>query len=164
MAMSASTLWSATSHALGRTSTRRLCNGMWRCAARRVGDIYAHEAQDSQRAVELVMLRDVVQHMDIASSVSAVKKIVLESGATFLATSSYTSAANWTCTSPCKNISTGGFYANDFACPPFSFPRPLLVVPSHGTGPCRNHENDVLAIWRIDTLTSHAKGMHAACP
>ena len=125
---------------------------------------YAHEAHDTGRAVELVMLRDVVQHMDIASSMSAIKKIVLESGATFLATSSYTNAANWTCTNPCKNISAGGFYANDFACPPFSFPPPLLVVPSHGTGPCRNHENDVLAIWRIDTLTSHAKGMYAACP
>lgn len=100
--------------------------------------------------MDLIITRDVVQHIPIARAIEGVRKLVLEGGAKFLAMNTYPGGV-WT--SPPRNstmpwarhddprqrcedfakmsVSEGSFYLNDFSCPPWNFPSPLLFTPPH---------------------------------
>ena len=99
---------------------------------------------------DLVIVRDVIQHMTIDSAMKALKSIVLDSGATHLAVTSYSSEE-------CQDhrriaITTDGdFYRNNLHCPPWNLPEPFFKFMS------RLHfheEDDSLEIHRIADLAA----------
>lgn len=130
------------------------------------------------RAVDLIILRDVVQHIPIQRAIKGLRKVILESGAKFIAMSSYPSiwtfpkSIAWICHDDvarrCRffdSIREGEIYPNDFSCPPWSFPVPLFHAPSHTISSLE--DKDYMAIWRVADLVPLVKKMspsELACP
>jgi len=99
---------------------------------------------------DLVIVRDVIQHMTIDSAMKALKSVVLDSGATYLAVTSYSSEE-------CQDqrriaITTDGdFYRNNLHCSPWNLPEPSFKFMSHLHF---HEEDDSLEIYRIADLAA----------
>ena len=104
------------------------------------------------RTFDLIILRDVIQHMTIESAMKAVKSVILDSGATYLATTSYS-------TERCQDqrgiaITTDGdFYRNNLHCPPWDLPEPFFKFESHLQFPDAE-AGDWMEFYRIADLAS----------
>jgi hypothetical protein len=102
----------------------------------------------TSRSFDVVIVRDVIQHMTIQNAMKAVKSIVEDSGARYLALTSYTSDF---CKDQCKTSITndGDWYANDVHCGPWNFPEPFFKFASHLHFP---EEGDFMELYRIEGL------------
>lgn len=100
------------------------------------------------RAFGIVIVRDVIQHMTVNNAVQAIRSVVRDSGAKYLAVTSYSQV---TCSDQCKTAiqGDGGWYMNILHCPPWSMPNPLLKFASHAHFP---KEDDFMEMYRIEDL------------
>lgn len=82
----------------------------------------------------------------------AVKSVILDSGANYLATTSYSSEA---CQDQRKIAITndGDFYRNNLHCPPWSLPAPFFKFESHLQFPDAE-AGDSMELYRIADLVS----------
>jgi len=117
-------------------------------------------------AVDLVHMRDVLQHLRSSSALRALHN-VMSSGARLLVATTFPSdrgagkgaAAN--ATSPLgagrrlqannRKILEGNFFAADLLRSPFNLPRPLRCEPTHP-----HLEADLTCVWRLDNTSRHA--------
>lgn len=99
---------------------------------------------------DLVMIRDVIQHMTMDNALKAVKSVVLDSGATYLAVTSYSLEG-------CQDqrqvaiVTDGGFYRNNLHCPPWNLPEPFFQFKSHSHFP---EEEDSMELYRTADLAA----------
>lgn len=100
------------------------------------------------RPFDIVIVRDVIQHMRLNNAARAIKLIVEESGASYIAVTSFSTER---CTDQCLTAlqSDGGFYHNNLHCPPWNFPEPFYSFPSHDNFP---EEADHMELYRVDDL------------
>ena len=100
------------------------------------------------RAFDVIIVRDVIQHMPIHDAMRAVKLVVEQSGARYLALTSYTTDS---CKDQCETSVTqeGGWYDNDLHCTPWNFPEPFFKFASHLHFP---EEGDFIELYRIEDL------------
>ena len=77
------------------------------------------------RPFDIVIVRDVIQHMTINNAMRAIASIVQESGAKYLAVMSYSDVR---CSDQCKTAipGDGGWYMNNLHCPPWNMPKPFF--------------------------------------
>lgn len=102
------------------------------------------------RPFDIVMVRDVIQHMTVENAMKAFKSIVQQSGARYVAVTSFRAEA---CIDQCvASISSdGGFYLNNLHCPPWNFPEPFFKFSSHQNFP---EEADFMELYRTVDLES----------
>lgn len=100
------------------------------------------------RPFDIVIVRDVIQHMAIKNAMQAIKSVVLQSGANYIAVTSYSDTA---CTHQCKTAiqADGGWYMNNLHCPPWNMPEPFFKFASHVHFP---EEADYMELYRIEDL------------
>ena len=121
-----------------------------------------HTTCDSTpRHFDIVIVRDVIQHMTVNNAMKALKSIVEQSGASYIAVTSFSSV---TCTDQCSAaiLSDGGFYHNNLHCPPWNFPQPFFKFKSHDFFP---EEADYMELYRTaDVKNSVAAWPETPCP
>lgn len=116
---------------------------------------------------DVIMIRDALQHIPILKVQQILHKVILESGAKWLITSSYpeSDTLHHKDTAACHNDEKlfcskgamrngdGGWYPIALDCAPFLFPPPAVKTPSHSTFPI---EHDFMYIYRIDDALKDA--------
>jgi hypothetical protein len=102
----------------------------------------------SPRAFDVIIVRDVIQHMPIHNAMRAVKSIVEESETKYLAMTSFTKDS---CVDQCQTSITeeGGFYHNNLHCTPWNIPEPFFKFASHLHFP---EEGDFMELYRVEDL------------
>lgn len=96
--------------------------------------------------VDLVLCRDVMQHLPTADALAIVDRVIA-SGSTFLLASTYVGGAN-------VEVDPGGCYSPDLTAPPFRFPEPLRLIfdgyhyHAHDTAEVRD-PTKFLALWAL---------------
>ena len=113
------------------------------------------------RSFDVVVVRDVIQHMTVANAMKAIKSIVLKSGGKYFAVTSFSEEG---CHDQCRTgITTdGGFYHNNLHCPPWNLPDPFFKFASHVHFP---EEGDFYELYRVADLESVVTGWsETPCP
>lgn len=115
---------------------------------------------DTWQSFDLVILRDVIQHMPIKDALKAIANIVLYGGdIKYLAVTSFPgSCSEDNCAT--GRIASGGFYHNNMNCHPFNFPTPIAKQRSHLTF---EHESDEIHIYDVRQLRPIVKAYPEDC-
>jgi hypothetical protein len=102
------------------------------------------------RPFDLVIMRDVIQHMLRNNSMKAIKSVVVDSGAKYLAVTSFSSLP---CEGESSNAMTsdGGFVKYNLHCPPWNLPEPFFQFQSHVHFPA---EEDSMELYLMADLVS----------
>eukprot|EP01006_Ploeotia_vitrea_P010078 TRINITY_DN257_c0_g1_i1.p1 TRINITY_DN257_c0_g1~~TRINITY_DN257_c0_g1_i1.p1 ORF type:complete len:356 (+),score=13.91 TRINITY_DN257_c0_g1_i1:12-1079(+) len=110
---------------------------------------WSEEGTAKWNTFDLIMTRDVFQHMDVNRVIEAVRRIVLESGAKYWIVSSYPEKCHTftNCKGP-RKAGTGAFH-NAMKCGPFNFTNVLWEVKSHQTFPI---ESDLMTCYKVEDL------------
>lgn len=102
------------------------------------------------RPFDVIIVRDVIQHMTIENAMRAVKNIVMHSGVKYLAVTSYSDVP---CVNQCKEAvlgDGGAAYKNNLHCQPWNLPVPFFSIFSHPM--YLTDEGDYLEMYRIHDL------------
>ena len=96
-------------------------------------------ANGEARPIDLVHVRDVIQHMTLTDGARALQGVT-KSGARYLMATTYPVRKN-------HNIKEGEFYENNLQKEPFNLPTPIMCIKTHP-----RHNPDSTCLWKIDWM------------
>ena len=103
---------------------------------------YTISGNDDQLAFDMVMSRDVIQHLPLNEGLKFVKNVIL-SDIEYWAVTSYPSEKN-------GNITTGNWYENNLEIEPFNLPKENIVFKKKSHVTSKYKEEDYFIVFKID--------------